>query len=183
MLIIVLERGFFFFLYLILPWGRGGSVGVIAEFGSSLVAALQSGIGMTMAAVWFWGVFFKFGPWEWPCCAIRKVWIAAEQRRWGSAPACLVFIALKTKGMLLLFFFNPHFCPVCLLFPSSHGHLSTKTENFTSWSPGMLQGIIIIIKEQNKIFCVLKLKNSFILERVNHQNKVHPQVLGLFLSI
>lgn len=47
----------------------------------------------------------------------------------------------------------------------------------------MLQGIIIIIKEQNKIFCVLKLKNSFILERVNHQNKVHPQVLGLFLSI
>lgn len=36
----------------------------------------------------------------------------------GSALAWLVFTALKTKGMLLLVFFSPHFCliPICIPF-------------------------------------------------------------------
>lgn len=64
-------------------------MGVIPEFGASQVGALQSGIEMAMAAVCFWGVFLKFGPWEWSCSGIRNVCIGFEQCGWDQLlPVC-----------------------------------------------------------------------------------------------
>lgn len=70
----------------------------------------------------------------------------------GSALAWLVFTALRPRECCFWSFLT-HISassPFASLFPSSCGRLSTGTENFTSWSPGMLLGIIII-EEQNKI--------------------------------
>lgn len=117
----------------------------------SLVAALQTGIEMAMAAVWVWGVFFKFGPWEWSCWAVRNICTGREQRGWDQLLPVCSSLPLRQKEFCFWSALT-HFCLIPLFayfFPSSHGYLSTGTENFTSWSPGMLLGIII--KKQNKI--------------------------------
>lgn len=109
-------------------------MGVIPECGASLVAALQSGMGMAMAAVSVLGVFFQFGPWQWSCCAIRNVCVAIEQRGWDQLLPGWSSLPLRPRECCFWSFLT-HISassPFASLFPSSRGRLSTGTENFTS---------------------------------------------------
>lgn len=97
----------------------------------------------------FGGCFLNLGPGNGP--AVRNICTGREQRGWDQLLPVCSSLPLRQKEFCFWSALT-HFCLIPLFayfFPSSHGYLSTGTENFTSWSPGMLLGKII--KKQNKI--------------------------------
>lgn len=107
---------------------------MIPECGASLVAALQSGMGMAVAAVSVWGGVFSVWALAMVLLCHQKC-LRCHRTAWmGSALAWLVFTALRPRECCFWSFLT-HISASSLfasLFPSSRGRLSTGTENFTS---------------------------------------------------
>lgn len=85
-------------------------MGVIPECGASLVAALQSGIGMAMAALCVWGIFFSLGPGHGP--AVPSEISVLPLNSVDGISSCLAGLHCpQDKGNVAFGLFQPTFLP------------------------------------------------------------------------